>query len=250
MKNALVIGGLSGIGKGMANALASYYDNVFIADIRVQPQDVTDRLLYVDALDVTAVTALRLQLSTIISHIDALVITIGVIDEGCVTQVPPEKWEWMLKSNLLGSVLLVDAFLPMLTAGTEARIMLTGSGCGWGRVQAAAGLGLYTVTKHAMNGYYKALKAELAPQHIQVSLLVPSAVKGNLAIHSAAFRTSRLGEPYADNKGQQPAGRVLADADEAGRAFVADFVAGKAIITNNAEQLRSKGMEDLEDVSF
>lgn len=250
MKNALVIGGQSGIGKGIANALAAYYDNVFVGDINVQPQEASARCFYVDALDKESVTSLQLQLSKNITHLDALIITIGVIDEGSILKVPLEKWEWMLRGNLLGSVLLVDTFLPLLQKSKEARVLLTSSGSGWGNMQAESGLGLYSVTKHAMNGYYKALKAELAKQNIQVSLLVPSAIKGNLATHSAAFRSSRLGEAYAESKGQQPAGRILEDADIAGRAFVADFLVGKAIITNNTEQLLRKGEEDLEHLSL
>ena len=42
-------------------------------------------------------------------------------------------------------------------------------------------IGLYVATKHAQVGYGEMLRAELAPEHIGVSVLYPFSVVGTLA---------------------------------------------------------------------
>ncbi len=235
MKKALVVGGASGIGAGIANALPQLGYDVKIADIhpRIAGQ------LSVDATSLSSIQQLLEKVSSEWASIDLLLITIGAIDEGEITNTGANKWMWLLNANLLGITNLVDTFLPLVSASEEKRIVLTSSGSGIGPYEPGSKLGLYTISKHALWGYFKVLHAELKGS-IHVSLLIPSAVKGDLAANSATMRANALGETVDETKGGQPTGRQLADADETGKMFASDIIAGKVIITNDTALIEHK----------
>lgn len=243
MKNALVIGGADGVGRGIADELKRRGCAVYVADMK--PAE--GNYFFVDATSPSSVTDCYAQVSSRVSSLDLLIITIGAIDQGAITNAAPEKWQWMLDVNLLAPVRLVQVFLPLVRASQQKRIVLTGSGSGMGGYNGASQLGLYTVGKHAMLGYFKALREELAPEGITVSLLLPSAIKGNLAGNSATMRTDKLGVPYDAAAGQQPAHRVLADAATFAPQFADDILAGKAVITNDPQLILSKMNDELEE---
>jgi NAD(P)-dependent dehydrogenase (short-subunit alcohol dehydrogenase family) len=243
MKNVLVIGGADGIGKGIADELVSRGYTVYIADIK----PVEGRYYYVDATNPLSVAECYAKISRQVSSLDLLIITIGAIDQGAITDASPKKWQWMLDINLLATAKIVTTFLPLVKASTEKRILVTGSGSGLGAYEAASQLGLYTISKHAMLGYFKVLRAELATDQIQVSLLLPSAIKGNLAGNSAAMRSAHLGMSYNDALGQQPAGRVLADAATLAPLFVDQLLSGKPVITNDPDLILGKMKKELEE---
>lgn len=79
--------------------------------------------------------------------------------------------------------------------------------------------------------------AEAARAGIAVSLLLPAGVKGELATNSARQREQVLGEPYAPERGQQPQGRQLVDADTVGDDFVRRWLEGQAVISNAPKAL-------------
>ncbi len=241
MINALVIGGADGVGKGIADELRRRGYAVYVADLK--PAE--GNYFFVDATSPSSVADCYGQVSSQLSALDLLIITIGAIDQGAITEAGPEKWQWMLDVNLLAPVRLVQAFLPLVRASQQKRIVLAGSGSGMGGYNGESQLGLYTVAKHAMLGYFKVLREELAQEGITVSLLLPSAIKGNLAGNSAAMRTDKLGMPYDDAAGQQPAHRTLTDAANIAEQFADDILAGKALITNDPELILGKMNDEL-----
>jgi len=247
MKNAIVIGGLSGVGKGIAKALTGRGFNVIVGDVNANTLDKSDSLYFVDAVSSKSVNEFVSQVQQKTQHLDALVITIGAIDEGSILNIPSDKWEWIFNVNLFSSIKIVDAFLPLLEKSAKSRIMLTGSGSGFGKIDVGSGLGLYAISKHALLGYYKVLRDELAEKNIQVSLLIPSGIDGNLAENSAEMRQSILKEDLSI-KGSQPEGRILEDTDVVGIKFVDEFLSGKGLIANNSLQLIQKCQYELDNL--
>lgn len=248
MKNAIVIGGLGGIGAGIANALAKRGFDVIIGDLNVNISTQSNSLYFVDATSTDSVRDFALQVGQRIPYLDTLVITIGAIDEGSILHVPTDKWKWMFDTNLFSFIHIVDAFLPLLEKSKASKIMLTGSGSGFGKTDPASGLGMYAICKHALVGYFKVLRDELKEKGIQVSLLVPSAIAGSLAENSAHMRRHIFKEDLSVLKGSQPKGRVLDDAGAVTIKFVEEFLNGKTFITNNPGQLIQKCKDELEDM--
>jgi NAD(P)-dependent dehydrogenase (short-subunit alcohol dehydrogenase family) len=246
MKNAIVIGGLSGVGKAIVQALRDQHFNVIVGDVKIDPSNKSDDLYFVDAVSIDSVSGFVSDVESKIEHLDVLVITIGVIDESSILNVSQDKWSWILNNNLFGSINLVDAFLPLLEKSNGSKLMLTGSGSGFGGIEVGSGLGLYAISKHALLGYYKVLRDELAEKGIQVSLLIPSSVVGNLAENSAQMRQNVFNEECSVNKGSPPQNRVLVDANVVASKFVTEFLNGKALITNNPSLLIEKCKSEYE----
>jgi len=243
MKIAVIIGGASGIGKALAMAFVHEGFDVYIGDVTVV-DDTSQKTFNVDAADPDSVNSFCVRLSSQITKIDALVITIGGIDDGGILNVPVQKWEWMLDVNLLGTALLVEAFLPLIQNSDKGGILLTGSGAGFGEFERGSKLGLYSICKHAHFAYFKVLRKELQERNIQVSLLLPSAIKGNLAKNSAQMREKALNEEFAE-KGNQPEGRILIDPNVVAADFVSQFLVGRVVITNQPMQMLKRIEDEL-----
>lgn len=85
---------------------------------------------------------------------------------------PPEYWDRMLATNLTAPWLLTRAVLPHLLASGCPRVLFISSGAGWA---STPGLGVYNLTKAALNSLGHCLAQELARDHpgldIQVNVL-------------------------------------------------------------------------------
>jgi NAD(P)-dependent dehydrogenase (short-subunit alcohol dehydrogenase family)/radical SAM superfamily enzyme YgiQ (UPF0313 family) len=82
---------------------------------------------------------------------------------------PPEYWDRMLATNLTAPWLLTRAVLPHLLASGSPRVLFISSGAGWA---ATPGLGVYNLTKAALNSLGHSLAQELARDHPGLDLQV------------------------------------------------------------------------------
>lgn len=248
MKNAIVIGGLSGIGKGIATVLSDRGFNVIIGDVNVDVSSSSHHQYFVDAVSANSVNEFTSKVSHSVQSVDVLVITVGAIDEGSILNVPIDKWKWIFDINLFSFIQIVDAFLPLLEKTKKAKILLTCSGAGFGKIDINSGLGLYAISKHAVLGYFKVLRDELANKGIQVSLLIPTSIVGHLAENSAQMRYDTFKEDLSVLKGRQPESRFLEDAGIVAVKFVDEFLNGKILITNKPLELIEKCKTELDDL--
>jgi NAD(P)-dependent dehydrogenase (short-subunit alcohol dehydrogenase family) len=209
-RTAVVVGGGSGIGRGIALGLAGEKMHVVVADIDGgSSAQVGDEILAsggdataatVDATDRASLSALADL--TIAGHgaVHVLVTTIGVVLDRPLDQATDEDWAWFLEFNVMAQVRSVDVFLPHLRAhGEPGHIVTTSSMAGVLALPPPmvgnTHLGLYTTTKHALVGYSEMLRHELEPAGIGVSVLCPGMVASRLATTSARNRPDRFGGP-------------------------------------------------------
>ena len=99
-----------------------------------------------------------------------LVASAGMVVPGRFDDLPPAAFRETMEVNYFGSLHLVRAALPAMRAQRGGRIVLISSG--------AALLGLYGYTayapsKFAVRGLAEALRSELAPDGIAVSVVYP-----------------------------------------------------------------------------
>ena len=92
-------------------------------------------------------------------------------------------WRVVIETNLTGSFLGVRAIAPGMIARGRGHFVNTASMAG---LIAPRGLGAYSASKHAVLGMSKALRAELAPHGVGVSVLCPGAVESDRVATSAA----------------------------------------------------------------
>ncbi len=192
---AVVIGGGSGVGRGVCLGLAQKGLNVVVADIDTEAMhSVSDEIrtdggkslaVETDSTDVGSLTRLAEYVISMYGQIDILINTVGVILEKRLEDVTESDWSWVWKLNVMAQINAVNVFMPLLKRSGSAHIVLTGSGAGLQTPSASMALGAYTVTKHALTGYAKSLRNEVKEFDIKVSLLCPAGVEGNLASTSA-----------------------------------------------------------------
>jgi NAD(P)-dependent dehydrogenase (short-subunit alcohol dehydrogenase family) len=107
------------------------------------------------------------------SRLAGIVNNAGIAVAGPVEFVPLDRWREQLEINVLGMVSMVQSFAPLLREG-RGRIVTIGS-LGGRLAQPMAAP--YCASKHALEAISDALRLELRPWNISVSLIQPGAVK-------------------------------------------------------------------------
>ena len=101
---------------------------------------------------------------------DILVNSAGVAHPGYVQELDLEIYRWMMQVNYFGAVQVTKAVLPGLLARGSGHIVNIGSVASYIGV---FGYTAYGSSKFALRGFSDALRAELKPHGIQVSIVYP-----------------------------------------------------------------------------
>lgn len=185
-RHAFVTGGASGIGLGVAAALADRGISVTIADVdaeaaaRAQASR-PDRYFAValDVRDRAAWMSAKTAAEQRFGPIDILVNNAGVSFDGLdIVDTPSEAFEQVLAINLMGVFNGVAVIGPDLRERRRGHIVNTASVMGL--LPGLGGMGAYSASKSAVVAMSEALRAEMKPHGVGVSVLCPGLVTSNL----------------------------------------------------------------------
>ena len=195
-KVAVITGGASGIGYGMAVTFAEAGMRVVVADIEGDKAEkvaaeVGGVAVATDVSDLSSVQALADRAFAEFGAVHLLCNNAGV----SLRDVPLDKatahdWEWVLGVNLDGVVNGVLAFLPRMREQQTGHIVNTSSMAG---VIPFPGLGPYVATKYAVVALSEVLRIEAAEYGIGVSVLCPGNVRTGI-IESERNRPHNLAD--------------------------------------------------------
>ncbi len=183
-KTAFVTGAASGIGLGIATALAQAGVKVMLCDIEetALAKALADlKLTNVDVDGVKADVSLKRELqaaadATVARYgkVHILVNNAGVGGGGSYGRWTDASWNWTLGVNLMSVVWGVEIFGPLIEAhGEGGQIVSTASIAGL-----IAGSGpAYSVTKYGVVALSEGLRMTLAPRGIGVSVLCPGFIR-------------------------------------------------------------------------
>lgn len=130
--------------------------------------------LVADVRDSAAMAAAVEKTIATFGHIDILVCNAGIADMALTWDITEEWWDMMLDVNLKGYWLAVKYVVPrMLAQGTGGSIVMTSSVAG---LRGEPGMAHYCASKWGVVGLANSLAHELAPHHITVNTLHPTAV--------------------------------------------------------------------------
>jgi NAD(P)-dependent dehydrogenase (short-subunit alcohol dehydrogenase family) len=205
-KTAIVTGAASGIGLGIAKALASAGANIVLADLRPEPLEAaraqiasTGVRAVIAVVDVSDAASVEAAGKVALDNFGALHVAVnnaGVAMHGTpVENVTPQEWNWVIGVNTMGVIHGIRTFVPMIRAhGTGGHVVNTGSVSSL-FVRESRNQGAYAMTKYAVLALSEALEQELAGSGIGVSVLCPGGVTTSI-FDSASTRPERFGGSY------------------------------------------------------
>jgi NAD(P)-dependent dehydrogenase (short-subunit alcohol dehydrogenase family) len=188
-KVAVVTGGASGIGKGIAARLAAEGALVVIADIQRDAMEATAAELgalgvLTDVSDPESVADLARAAVEAFGTMHVVCNNAGIGPLAPVADLTLDDWRWMIGVNLWGVIHGVHTFLPILKANREGgHILNTASMAG---LVAGPRLGAYAAAKYGVVGLTEVLAAELAADGSRVgaTVLCPGTVHTSIGTSS------------------------------------------------------------------
>lgn len=195
-KVAVVTGGASGIGRGIATRLVEQGMSVVIADIEAEVLERTAAEIgafpiQTDVSDAGSVARLAQETIARFGAVHLVCNNAGVGSTGRIADLALEDWRWMIDVNLWGVIHGTHVFLPLLLANPEGGHFVNTASIG-GLVTMPA-LGSYAVTKFGVVALSETLAQELAEQgaNVGVTILCPGTVRTNIG-RSARNRPAGL----------------------------------------------------------
>src|SRR5246500_3728911 len=208
-----VTGVSSGIGRAAAVRFAQRGCTVFgsIRDARKAEAIPGVELVEMDVRDATSV---KRAVDTIVAkaqRIDVLVNNAGGTMVGSVEETSVAEAQALFDTNLFGILRTIQAVLPHMRQQRSGRIINVSSVLGF---LPAPYMGLYSASKHAVEGLSESLDHEGRPFGIRVVLVEPSFTKTNLDANSPT--AAPLIPAYESERGRvaQAIGKSIAGAPE------------------------------------
>ena len=180
---AVVTGGASGIGRGIAEAFAEEGATVAVADKNVQgATEVAEgisagggRALAV-GVDVTDEGQVAEMVERVRSdcggEIHVLVNNAGIDTVSLLVEMPLSMWQQMIDVNLTSLFIVTKAVLPTMIEQRFGRIINTGSQLA---LEGTDLMAHYCAAKAGVHGLTRALAWELAPYNITINAVAPGA---------------------------------------------------------------------------
>ena len=184
-RSAIVTGGGSGIGRAIGARLHALGAHVVLADLDGEAARAAASEIAIgpggsvvgaqlDVRDRPAVRALVSEVAGRHGGLDLLFNNAGISVGGPSEQMPDEHWDRAVEVNLGGVVNGVIAALPLMVAQGRGHIVNTASAAG---LLPAPFVAAYSATKHAVVGLSGALRPEVAPHGVRVTVLCPGMVE-------------------------------------------------------------------------
>jgi deazaflavin-dependent oxidoreductase (nitroreductase family) len=173
---ALVTGAATGIGRATAELLVRRGHRVF--GTSRDPSRVTapkgTEMVALDVTDGESVEAGVREVLERAGRVDVLINNVGYVLLGAAEETSLEELDAQIDTNFVGAVRVINAVLPSMRERGGGRIVNVSS---LGGMAAPPFAGAYAASKFALEGYSEALRHEMLPFGVLVSLVEPTNVR-------------------------------------------------------------------------
>jgi len=186
----LITGGATGLGKAIALHWAKSLGakvSICIADIHseraietVEELKTLKAKAFWQQCDITQqddIDELKKAIESQWQGVDIIINNAGVATGGSLQSELIEQWQWVLNINLLGMVRVSQTFLPLFKRQGSGYFVNIASQAGLTPIPYMSS---YNAVKAAVISFSETMKLELAPNHIDVSVVCPSFFKTHL----------------------------------------------------------------------
>lgn len=186
----LITGASSGIGRKIAERLAADGHLVYAGARKATDLEALGRIANVRPvrLDVTSAADIAAAVETVTKAghgLHGLVNNAGIASVGSFADTTEEDFDFVMEVNVHGPWRVTKAFTPLLAA-SKGRVTNIGSLSG---TVSPRDLGVYSMTKHAIEAYTDSLALQLEPLGVQVNIIEP----GNYNTEIGSNAAARLG---------------------------------------------------------
>jgi short-subunit dehydrogenase len=191
-KVAWITGASSGIGAALAGELFEGGATVVISarsasrleEIKARLEKKAPGRCFAVPLDVTnkiSVQEAVKQVKLLTGRVDILINNAGVSQRSYALDTSLEVDRELFEVNFFGAVAVTKGIAPLMISQGSGHIVVISSMAGkYGfRMRSA-----YSASKHALQGYFETLRAELYQDNIQVTIVCPGRIKTDISIHS------------------------------------------------------------------
>ena len=204
--NALITGGASGIGLGLAKVLGRHGARVALASTNrakidravaeLKHSGVEAIGIELDVADPSQWTAALETVERTLGPLGFLALNAGVAPPpATVANIPLSVWTWSLGVNLWGVIYGLQVCLPRMQAhGKQAHVLITSS---IGAFISRPTMGAYAAAKAAVVQLAEVLRVELQGGPVGVSVLAPAAVHTDIVASSKGHTPVGNDEGYA-----------------------------------------------------
>ncbi len=222
-KSALITGSTSGIGLGIAQALAAqgcgimmngFGDAAAIERKRAEMAQTHGVAVCYNGADMSVpaeIGSLVADTAARLGGVDILVNCAGIQHTAAVEEFPPEKWDAIIAINLSSSFHTIHHALPYMKAAGWGRIVNIASVHG---LVASAQKAAYVTAKHGLVGLTKVVALETAGLGITCNAICPGWTRTELIEPQIAARAQALGVELEEG------GRDLLAEKQPSRQFV------------------------------
>ena len=240
-RTAIITGAAQGIGRAIAEELATAGARVVISDIKPTGVAVRDAIVSAGgtAEFVQADTSTTAGVSAVVERaldrfgsIDIVCPNAAVFRRSLVVDMSEDEWDAVMNGGIRGVFLMVKACLPALIRQRSGCIVITGSitGAKVGQVAHAH----YGASKAAIVGFARCLALEIAPYEISINVVEP----GNV-MTDAMREVPQFHQSYIDHI---PANRMAEPAEVASlvrflAAHESRYITGQEIVIDGGQIL-------------
>jgi 3-oxoacyl-[acyl-carrier protein] reductase len=197
-KVAIVTGGSRGIGKAVANLLASFGANVVVNYVRdeaaaaatvalVREHGAEAIAIQADVAQLTDAARLVNETLERFGRIDFLICNAGIWEGGPVESISEELWDKTIDINLKGTWSVCRAAVPIMKQQKFGRIVIVSSTAGQ---RGEAFVSNYAASKGGQISFTKSLSTELASFGINVNCVAPGWVETEMTADVSADQAS------------------------------------------------------------
>lgn len=194
-KTAVVTGSTSGIGFGIAKALAAHGANVMMNGLGERDaidqavaavQDLgSGQVVYspADMREPSQIEDMILQTRKHLGAVDILINNAGIQFVAPIAEFPVDKWDEIIAINLSAAFHTIRAVTPMMVSAKWGRIINIAS---LHALVASPYKAAYVAAKHGIAGLTKVAALELATRNITVNAIAPGYVETQLVLNQVA----------------------------------------------------------------
>ena len=175
-KVVLITGASSGNGQATAQSLSQRGYKVFGTSRNPSRAQLLPNveMLALDVQEDDSVMACVKAVSDHAVHLDVLVNNAGYEMAGALEELSLDEAKAQFETNFFGIMRMVKAVLPLMRQQEHGQIINISSLAG---LSALPFMGIYSASKFALEGYTEALRLEVKPFNIHVSLVEPGSLK-------------------------------------------------------------------------